>query len=72
MKEDLFKNCKIQYAYDNKEKIYTVMVMLDARPRILTFRVSDDYTEISIANKNGDILEILRQEGSNITLHKVK
>jgi hypothetical protein len=72
MKEDLFKNCKIQYAYDNKEKIYTVMVMLDARPRILTFRVSDDYTEISIANKKGDILEILRQEGSNITLHKVK
>ncbi len=72
MKEDLFKNCKIQYAYDNKEKIYTVMIMLDARPRILTFRVSDDYTEISIANKNGDVLEILRQEGNNITLHKVK
>ena len=68
MKKDLFKNCKAQYAYDKKEKIYTVMVTLDNRPRILTFRVGDDFTEISIANKNGDVLEILRQENDNITL----
>ncbi|NYZ76893.1 hypothetical protein H0O02_01100 [Candidatus Micrarchaeota archaeon] len=72
MKKDLFKNCKTQYAYDNKDKIYTVMVMLDNRPRILTFRVGEKYTEISIANKNGDILEVLRQEGGNITLNMVK
>jgi len=70
MKKDLFKNCKTQYAYDKKEKIYTVMVTLDNRPRIMTFRVGDNYTEISIANKKGDVLEILRQEGSNITLSR--
>ncbi len=72
MKKDLFKNCKTQYAYDKKEKIYTVMVTLDNRPRIMTFRVGDNYTEISIANKKGDVLEILRQEGSNITLSRTE
>lgn len=70
MKKGLFKNCKAQYAYDKKEKIYTVMVTLDNRPRILTFRVGDGFTEISIANKNGNVLEILRQEGENISFTK--
>jgi len=70
MKKDLFKNCKTQYAYDKKEKIYTVMVNLDNRPRILTFTVGENFTEISIANKKGDILEILRQEGNDISLTK--
>ncbi len=72
MKKDLFKNCKTQYAYDKKEKIYTVMVTLDNRPRILTFRVGDNFTEISIASKDGDVLEILRQEGINITLSRAE
>lgn len=72
MKKDLFKNCKTQYAYDKKEKIYTVMVTLDNRPRIMTFRVGNNYTEISIANKKGEVLEILRQEGSNITLSRTE
>lgn len=70
MKKGLFKDCKTQYAYDKKEKIYTVMVNLDNRPRILTFRVGENFTEISIANKNGDVLEILRQEGNDISLTK--
>jgi len=70
MKKGLFKNCKTQYAYDKKEKIYTVMVNLDNRPRILTFRVGENFTEISIANRKGDVLEILRQEGNDISLTK--
>ena len=70
MKKGLFKNCKTQYAYNKKEKIYTVMVALDNRPRILTFRVGDGFTEISVANKNGDVLEVLRQEGESISLTK--
>ena len=70
MKKDLFKNCKAQYAYDKKERIYTVMVMLDNRPRILTLRIGDNSSEMSIADKNGKVLEILRQEGSNISLMK--
>jgi len=72
MKKGLFKNCKTQYAYDKNAKIYTVMVMLDNRPRILTFRVGDKFTEISIANKQGEVLEILRQEGTQINLIRSK
>lgn len=70
--EKLFKNCKVQYGYDNKEKIYSVMVMLDNRPRILTLRVGDNYTEMAIADMAGNVKEMLRQEGKNITLNVVK
>ena len=72
MKKGLFKNCETQYAYDKNTKIYTVMAMLDNRPRIFTFRVGNKFTEISIAKKNGEILEILRQEGYEINLVKSK
>ena len=68
----LFSNCKVQTAYDNKQKIYTVMTMLDNRPRILTLRVGDNFTELSVAKKTGDVLEVLRQEGNNVSLMKGK
>jgi len=72
MKKGLFKNCKAQYAYDKNQKVYTVMVTLDNRPRILTFRVGDNFTEISIANRDGEVLEILRQEGNDISFTRSK
>jgi hypothetical protein len=62
MKADLFKNCKVQYAYSQKEKIYSVKVMLDNRPRIITVRVGDDFTELSLADRDGNLLEVVRQE----------
>lgn len=62
MKADLFKNCKVQYAYSQKEKIYSVKVMLDNRPRIITVRVGGDFTELSLADRDGNLLEVVRQE----------
>ena len=59
---DLFKNCKVQYGYNQQQQIYSVTVMLDNRPRIITLRVGKDFTELSLANKDGDILEMARQE----------
>jgi hypothetical protein len=70
MKPDLFKNCKVQYAYDQKQKIYSVKVMLDNRPRIITVRVGNDFTELSLADQEGNLLEVVRQEngrGINFT-----
>lgn len=70
MKKDLFKNCKVQYAYDQKQKIYSVKVMLDNRPRIITVRVGNDFTELSLADQEGNLLEVVRQEngrGINFT-----
>ena len=70
MKPDLFKNCKVQYAYDQKQKIYSVKVMLDNRPRIITVRVGDDFTELSLSDQDGHLLEVVRQEngkGVNFT-----
>ena len=59
---DLFKDAKIQYAYNQRQKIYSVQVMLDNRPRIITMRIGENFTELSIADKNGTPLEVLRQE----------
>ena len=68
MIKDLFKNAKVQYAYNQRQKIYSVKVMLDNRPRILTLRVGDDFTELSLADKEGKILEVLREEdGKGVT-----
>ncbi len=70
MKKDLFKNCKVQYAYNQKQRIYSVKVMLDNRPRIITVRVGDDFTELSLADQEGNLLEVVRQEngrGINFT-----
>jgi hypothetical protein len=50
---DLFKNCDVQYAYNQRQKIYSVKVLLDNRPRIITLRVGDSFTELSLADKNG-------------------
>jgi hypothetical protein len=73
MIQDLFKDAKIQYAYNQRQKIYSVKVMLDNRPRIITMRIGDNFTEMSIADKDGNIIEVLRQEeGKGITFSKAK
>jgi hypothetical protein len=72
MKPDLFKNCKVQYAYNQRQKIYSVKVMLDNRPRIITVRVGDDFTELSLADQEGNLLEVVRQEnGKGINFTKL-
>ena len=62
MKPDLFKNCKVEYGYNQRQKVYSVKVMLDGRPRIMTVRVGDTFTELSLADKDGNVLEVLRQD----------
>ena len=62
MKPDLFKNCQVQYAYNQRQKIYSIKVNLDNRPRIITVRVGVDFTELSLADLQGNVLEVLRQE----------
>lgn len=72
MKSDLFKNCKVQYAYNQKQKIYSVKVILDNRPRIITVRVGNDFTELSLADQEGNLLEVVRQEnGKGINFTKL-
>jgi hypothetical protein len=71
MKDDLFKNCKVEYGYNQRQKIYSIKVMLDNRPRIITVRVGDSFTELSLADEKGNILEVLRQEdGKGVSFSK--
>jgi hypothetical protein len=68
---DLFKNAQMQYAYNQRQKVYSMKVVLDNRPRIITMRIGEDFTELSIADAKGNVLEVLRQEGGKgITFSK--
>jgi hypothetical protein len=66
MKKELFENAKIQYAYDKENKIYSMVVWLDKQPRILTFRVGKNLVEASLADLNGNVLEVLSHENGQL------
>ncbi len=71
MKKDIFKNCKVQYSYDQKEQVYSVKVSLDGRPRIITVRLGVDFTELSLADLDGNVLEVVREaDGKGISFSK--
>lgn len=71
MNEDIFKNCKVEYGYNQRQKIYSIKVMLDNRPRIITIRTGENFTEVSLADQNGNVLEVLRQQdGKGVTFSK--
>ncbi len=61
-RQDLFKGCKVEYGYNQRQKIYSIKVLLDGRPRIITIRVGETFTEMSLADKEGNVLEVLRQD----------
>jgi hypothetical protein len=71
MAENLFKNCKVEYGYNQRQKIYSIKVMLDNRPRIITIRAGESFTEVSLADTKGNVLEVLRQEdGKGVAFSK--
>ncbi len=59
---DAFANCEVQYAYNQRQKIYSIRTEFDGRPRILTVRVGENFMEMSLADKQGNPLEMWRQE----------
>ncbi|MBD3209867.1 hypothetical protein GF318_00625 [Candidatus Micrarchaeota archaeon] len=59
---DLFDSCDVQYAYNQRQKIYSIRVTLDNRPRIITVRTGANFTELSLSDLQGNVLEMARQE----------
>lgn len=71
--ENLFDNAQVQYAYNQRQQIYSMSVMLDNRPRILTLRVGENFTELSLADRKGNVLEMLREEdGRGVTFNRAE
>lgn len=71
MVSDIFKNCKVEYGYNQRQKIYSVQVTLDGRPRIITMRVGENFSEVSLADLKGNVLEVIREEESRgVTIFK--
>lgn len=72
MRKEFFENAKIQYAYDDKHKIYSMVVWLNKKPRILTFRVGGELVEASISDLKGNVLEVLSHENGSLKFMKKK
>lgn len=68
-----FKNAKVRQGYDKEQQIYSVKVYLNDKPRIITMRVGKNFTELSLSDETGKVLEVMRQEdGKGIVLSKKK
>src|SRR4030042_839125 len=72
-KEDIFKDCQVQYGYNQRQKIYSIQATLYGRPRIITIQVGETFSQVSLADKNGSkVLEVLRQEdGKGVTFNRM-
>jgi hypothetical protein len=67
----LYKGCKVEYGYNQRQRIYSIQVALDNRPRIITVRVGENFTEMSLADQDGNVLEVLRQDdGKGVSFSK--
>jgi len=52
-----------------KDVVYSVKLEADGTTKIFTLRAGKDFTELSLV-KNGKLVEILRQEGNNVTCER--
>jgi hypothetical protein len=59
---NLFDSADVKFGYDQRQRIYSLRVTLDNRPRILTLRLGEDFTELSMADLQGNVLAMARQE----------
>ncbi len=67
----ILEKSQMKYAYHKDTKIYSVKYNLKgkgiSKERVLTMRVSPKFLEYSIADGNGNILEIMKQEGAKLS-----
>jgi hypothetical protein len=54
-----------------KTTIYSVRVSADGEEKVLTLRVGDMFTEMSLM-KNGRLVEVIREENNQIRFEKMK
>jgi hypothetical protein len=67
----ILKGAKMQYAYNKDTRIYSAKFFIELpnkkkEERIFTMRVSKDFLEYSIADAKGNVLEMIKQEGSKL------
>ncbi|MFA6327992.1 MAG: hypothetical protein WCY41_00945 [Candidatus Micrarchaeia archaeon] len=53
----------------NGNAVYSVKLEVDGTTKIFTLRVGKDFTELSLS-KGGKLVEILREEGKELTHEK--
>lgn len=66
-----FKNSEVHYAYNKETDIYSVSVLFNNRPMILTVRAGKDTMDISLVDKrNGELVEYIGQSSNKITFQR--
>ena len=68
----ILSNAKMQYAYEGDKKIYTAKFTLKGKPRIFTMVLSQDSVEFSLSDLQGNVLEVITQQGSNLEFMNLK
>ena len=68
----ILKSAKTEYAYDNKQKIYSAKFFINDKARILTMRLGKGFVEFSLADESGRVMEILKQEGNLVEFYQTK
>jgi len=70
LKKDIITKYGVEYAKPKvKNVVYSVKLEVDGATKIFTLRAGKDFTELSLV-KDGKLVEILRQENSNVTCEK--
>ncbi|MEK6981326.1 MAG: hypothetical protein AABX38_00210 [Candidatus Micrarchaeota archaeon] len=67
-----FKNCDIHYAYNQDTKVYSISVMFKGKPAILTMRTGKEITDMTLTDKEGNIIEYLGQSKGKATFTQDK
>ncbi|VVC04102.1 Uncharacterised protein [Candidatus Bilamarchaeum dharawalense] len=66
-----FRDCRMKYAYDNKQDIYSVSVTLNNQPMVVTVRTGGAFTELSLSDRQGNVVEMWRQEeGKGVSVYR--
>lgn len=61
-----FKNCDVKYAYDKNNQIYSIKIMLEGKPAIVTIRAGKDLMDITVTNEQGKVVEYVGQKGKQL------
>jgi len=67
-----FKNCEVKYAFDNDKKIYSVKVLFNGKPMILTMRVGKDIMDMTLTDTNGNEIEYIGQQKKTLEYRRTE
>ncbi len=66
----LFNNAMVRFGRNRDEQTYTVSALIDGQTHIVTLRIGNNFTELSLAQTDGTLIEVLREENGSVRFWK--